>query len=126
MDKRYKIAIVDDENEILNMLRGFLSRNPNYDVVTYSNPLIAISSINNDGNYDVVLMDIMMPQMNGLDALEQIVEKNPEQKVVMMTAYSTLDTVLKSQKYGAIQYLMKPFGSLQEVQKKIDEVLNHR
>ncbi|MEA2018272.1 MAG: response regulator [Campylobacterota bacterium] len=121
-DKIYKIAVVDDENEILGMIKRFLTRTGKYDVTTYSNPVVAVDSINKD--VDVVLLDIMMPQMNGLDALEKIIEKNPNQKVVMMTAYSTLDKVLKSHKEGAIHYLMKPFDSLQALEDKIKEVLS--
>ena len=120
--EQYKIAIVDDENEILSMLQRFFNRDESYNATIYSNPVTAISSI--DNTYDIVLMDIMMPQMNGLDALEKIMEKNPNQKVIMMTAYSTLDKVLKSHKHGATHYIMKPFDSLQSVEKKIREVLN--
>ena len=117
-----KIAVVDDENEILSMLQRFLNRDEKYSVTTFLNPVTAVSSI--DQSYDLILMDIMMPQMNGLDALEKIMEKNPEQKVIMMTAFSTLDKVLKSHKFGATHYIMKPFDSLQSVEKKITEVLN--
>ncbi|RLA74482.1 MAG: response regulator [Epsilonproteobacteria bacterium] len=120
-DKKYKIAVVDDESEILGMIKRFLDRTGNYDVTTYSNPVVAVDSI--DNSVDAVLMDIMMPQMNGLDALEKIMEKNQNQKVIMMTAYSTLDKVLKSHKEGATHYLMKPFDSLQALEEKIKEVL---
>jgi len=121
-EKKFKIAVVDDENEILSMLQRFLNRDEKYSVTTFLNPVTAVSSI--DQSYDLILMDIMMPQMNGLDALEKIMEKNPEQKVIMMTAFSTLDKVLKSHKFGATHYIMKPFDSLQSVEKKITEVLN--
>jgi len=117
----YKIAIVDDENEILTMLSKFLSRGGKYNVSTFSNPVVAVNSI--DNSYDLVLMDIMMPQMNGMDALKKILEKNPSQKVVMMTAYSTLDKVLESHKDGAVNYIMKPFDSLQSLETKIREAL---
>ena len=120
-NKKYKIAIVDDENEILSMLQRYFNRNEKYNVTIYSNPVTAIANI--DTTYDAVLMDIMMPQMNGLDALEKIMEKNPDQKVIMMTAFSSLDKVLKSHKYGATHYIMKPFDSLQAVEKKVKEVL---
>ena len=117
----YNIAVIDDENEILSMIQKFLSRNEKFQVTTYSNPVVAVDSI--DENVDIVLLDIMMPQMNGLDALEKLVAKNPEQKIIMMTAYSTLDKVLKSHKQGATHYLMKPFDSLASIEKKIFEVL---
>ncbi len=120
-EKKYKIAVVDDENEILSMISRFLGRSGKYNVTTYLNPVIAVGSI--DNSVDIVLLDIMMPQMNGLDALEKIMERNPKQKVIMMTAYSTLDKVLKSHKEGATHYLMKPFDSLQALEDKIQEVL---
>lgn len=123
MSKKYSIVIIDDEVEILDMLSRFLSRNQNFAVQTFSNPVSALSSINNNTKYDLVLLDIMMPQMNGLDVLEKLKEINSDQKVIMMTAYSTLDKVLKSHKIGATNYVMKPFSSLDSLEKKVVEVL---
>lgn len=123
MSKKYSILVIDDEIEILDMLSRFLSRNPNFTVQTFSNPVSALSSINNNTKYDLVLLDIMMPQMNGLDVLEKLKEINSDQKVIMMTAYSTLDKVLKSHKIGATNYVMKPFSSLDSLEKKVIEVL---
>ncbi|BAK70110.1 response regulator [Aliarcobacter butzleri] len=122
MDKKYSIAIIDDEVEILNLLSRFLSRNPKFSVANYANPLAALESLNTS-SYDIILLDIMMPQMNGLEVLEKIKEKNENQKVIMMTAYSTLDKVLKSHKEGATNYVMKPFDSLQHLEKKIIDIL---
>ncbi len=119
---KYSIAIVDDEVEILNVLDRFLSRNNEYSVTTYSNPLTALDSVCS-GKYDIVLLDIMMPQMNGLDFLDKIKEANEDQKVIMMTAYSTLDKVLRSHKKGATDFVMKPFESLQFLNSEIQRVL---
>ena len=116
------ILIIDDEPEILNLLSRFLGKNPNFSVSTFSNPVSAISEIERT-NFDLILLDIMMPQMNGLEVLEKIKSKNEDQKVVMMTAYSTLDKVLKSHKEGATNYVMKPFSSLEALENKIAEVL---
>jgi len=121
-NEKYSIVIIDDETEILNVLSRYLTRNPNFSVTTYSNPISALNSMGNT-NVDLVLLDIMMPQMNGLEVLEKLKVNNPEQKVIMMTAYSTLDKVLKSHKEGATNYVMKPFDSLQALEKKILEVL---
>ena len=123
MSKKYSILVIDDEVEILDMLSRFLSRNQNFAVQTFSNPVSALSSINNNTKYDLVLLDIMMPQMNGLDVLEKLKDMNSDQKVIMMTAYSTLDKVLKSHKIGATNYVMKPFSSLDALEKKVVEVL---
>lgn len=116
------ILIIDDEPEILNLLSRFLGKNPNFSVSTFSNPVSAISEVERT-NFDLILLDIMMPQMNGLEVLEKIKSKNEDQKVVMMTAYSTLDKVLKSHKEGDTNYVMKPFSSLEALENKIAEVL---
>lgn len=116
-----KIAIIDDEQSILSMLEKFLRRIGGYEVETFLNPLIALRDI--DESYDIVLLDIMMPQMNGIDLLSKIQKKDLGCKVIMMTAYSTLDKVLKSHEEGAVHYIMKPFSSLESLEKKIKEVL---
>jgi len=65
----------------------------------------------------------MMPAMDGLEFLEKIKAEIPAQKVCMMTAYSTLDKVLKSHKQGAENYIMKPFPSLEALNEKIKTLL---
>lgn len=120
-DKIYNIAIVDDAHEIIEMLSKSLSRNKKYHISTYSNPLTAIENI--DSKIDVVFLDIVMPQIDGIEALEKIAKKNPDIKVIMMTASSTLDRVLKAHKHGATHYIMKPFDSMQSIEKKLEAVL---
>ena len=115
------IAIIDDESDILMMLEKYLTRD-GYKVKTYNNPIAALSAINDSTH--LVLLDIMMPQMNGLDLLPKLVEKNPNVKVLMMTAYSTLDKVLNAHRHGAQDYIMKPFSSLDALGKKIQEIIS--
>lgn len=123
MDNKYEIVVVDDEVEILRLIEKFLKKSGKYKINTYSNPKIALDYIINN-NCDVVLLDIMMPQMDGIETLEKIIDSKPKQKVCMMTAYSTLDRVLKSHKEGATNYIMKPFQSLNVLETKIEEILN--
>ena len=65
----------------------------------------------------------MMPEIDGIEFLEKIKEHKKEQKVCMMTAYSTLDKVLKSHKQGAQNYIMKPFSSLDALGDKLKSML---
>ena len=113
-----KLMIVDDEIQITTMLAKLFSKNSEFSVSSYSNPEIAISSLLTI-KPDVVLLDIMMPQMDGITALEKIKELAPQTVVIMMTAYSTLDKVLTSHKMGADSYILKPFESLADVEQKI-------
>lgn len=117
-----KIAIIDDEKDILEVLENFLSRDRNFNIDTFDNPVTGLSSVQN-GSYDLVLLDIMMPQMNGLEVLEKIKATNPDIEVVMMTAYDTLERTIEAHKKGAKNYLKKPFESLAYVKEKINKVL---
>ena len=123
MSNKINIAIVDDEVQILNMLEKFFTKNSDYKVTTFSNPISAIGSIKS-GNFDIVLLDIMMPQKDGLEVLQEIKASAPKTKVLMMTAYSSLDRVLDSHKIGAEGYVMKPFESLMLIEKKVKEIVS--
>jgi DNA-binding NtrC family response regulator len=112
-----KIAVIDDEVQITTMIEKFLKRDGKYAVTVYNNPVSALSGLAKDT--DVVFLDIMMPQMNGLDVLEKLREKYPNTKVIMMTAYSTLDKVLDAHRQGAEDYIMKPFSSMSVLTDKI-------
>ncbi len=118
-----KVAIVDDELEILNMLERLLGRDKNLEVRVFSNPENAIEEVKN-GIFDLVLLDIMMPQMDGMEFLKNVRVKNSKTKVVMMTAHSTLDRVLNSHQIGADDYLLKPFKSLPKILDKINQLLD--
>lgn len=113
-----KLMIVDDEAQITSMLEKWFSKNKDFSVSTYNNPEIALSSFSNV-KPDVVLLDIMMPQMDGIAVLEKIKSMEPDTVVVMMTAYSTLDRVLSSHRQGADSYILKPFESLSAVEEKV-------
>lgn len=116
------IAVIDDESQILTMLERYLSKNQEYAVSTFSDSVHGLNSVLG-GNYDLVLLDIMMPKMDGIEVLDKIKEKKPATKVIMMTAFSTLDRVLKTHKIGAENYIMKPFESLSILNEKIEKAL---
>ncbi|MCI4399590.1 MAG: response regulator [Campylobacteraceae bacterium] len=113
-----KLMIVDDEAQITSMLQKWFSKSRDFSVTTYNNPEIALSSFSNV-KPDVVLLDIMMPQMDGIAVLEKIKSMEPDALVIMMTAYSTLDRVLSSHRQGAESYILKPFESLSAVEEKV-------
>lgn len=115
-----KLAIIDDEQASISILQEGLSKNKKFQITSFTNPTMAISAIK-PGSVDVVLCDIVMPQMDGIEVLEKLKDKDPKLTVIMMTAQSTLDRVLKSHKIGADYYILKPFGSMSDIERKIME-----
>jgi DNA-binding NtrC family response regulator len=113
-----KLAIIDDEQDILNMLNEFLIRSEKFSITLFNNPKDALSEVK-EGIYDVVLLDIMMPYMDGIDFLKEVKRSSPDIKVIMMTAYSTVDKMIECQKIGAEDYVTKPFISLRDVENKV-------
>jgi DNA-binding NtrC family response regulator len=117
------IAIIDDEMHILSMLHKTLSKNNYFIVRSFSDPVVALEELYS-WKPDVILLDIMMPQMDGIEVLKAVKGRHKNAKVIMMTAYSTLDKVLASHNLGAENYLVKPFDSLRDVEQAIVRVVN--
>jgi DNA-binding NtrC family response regulator len=120
-----RLLIIDDEIQICTMLEKVFLRSGDMKITSFDNPVNALSHFRR-GAYDGVLLDIMMPQKDGLSVLEEIKTKDPECVVIMMTAYSTLDKVLQSHKVGADHYILKPFDSLANVELKVRELVKDR
>lgn len=114
----YKIAIVDDEVSILEMLNKYLSRRKELEIELFENPSNALGELIS-GKFDLIISDIMMPQMDGVELLRKIKQSRPEQKVIMMTAYSTEDRIIECDELGATDYVTKPFISLRDVENKV-------
>ena len=117
-----KIAIVDDEVSILDVLERFLSRKQLFEIHTYENPLTALNAIEKM-NFDLILCDIMMPQLDGIELVKKVKTTKPEQRFLMMTAYSTEDRLIECDKLGVHEYVTKPFVSLRDVENKVLDIL---
>lgn len=118
-----KIMIVDDEINILEILQRYLNRSGKLEIKTNSNPQNAIDdAIRNF--YDLILVDIMMPIVDGMELLENVKKQNPSTKIILMTAYSTENKINKSKELNADGYIKKPFENLEQVEKIIFSTLN--
>ena len=107
------ILIVDDEENIRHMLSLLLERE-GYSVETASDGLLALERIR-QGEFDIVLCDVRMPNMTGLELLQHLRDEELATTVIVMSAYGNVDTAITAMKNGAYDYLSKPF--------KKDEVL---
>jgi two-component system response regulator AtoC len=101
----YTLYVIDDEFSITEGIK--LAFEASYRVVTFSNAESAIDMIKNDPP-DMVLLDIGLPNMDGIEALEKIRALYPDMLVIMITAYEDIKTVISAMKLGAYDYVVKP------------------
>ncbi|MDX2427056.1 MAG: response regulator, partial [Xanthomonadales bacterium] len=102
-----RILIVDDEEIVVRSCLRILSGDE-FNIDVASNGLEALEKIN-DQEYDMVILDIMMPKMNGIEVLQRVKETHPDIDVIMITGLNEIDTAVKAMKLGAFDYLPKPF-----------------
>jgi DNA-binding NtrC family response regulator len=103
-----KILIVDDESEMRIALEKTLKRE-NYQLVCVEDGKQALDQFENHV-FDLILTDVRMPKLSGLELLRAVKERSPKIPVVMMTAYGTIDNAVEAMKEGAFDYLIKGSG----------------
>lgn len=118
MKQKYKILIVDDEEGIVEVLKSHLKLE-GYTVDTANSAAEAFNKVKKD-KYHIVLTDIVMPEMDGIELLREIKSYDALTQVIMMTGYSTMDKTISSLEFGANDYILKPFKSVEQVIQIID------
>jgi len=119
-----RILVVDDEKEIRDFLYKALSRMGGFHVEVAETAEEALQKIEKD-QFDLVLTDLKMPKMDGLQLVTEIAKSKPEILTIMMTGHVTIDSALEAMKRGASDYLMKPLN-LDELIIRIRKVLEER
>ena len=104
--KTHKILLVDDEDSIRHTLKFNLSK-LGYSVDTANSGREGFEKFQVTG-YDLVITDIMMPEMTGIELLQEITKVNPEAMVMLLTGFGSLDTAVQALRLGAQDYLQKP------------------
>jgi two-component system response regulator HydG len=117
-----EILIVDDDSAHLSMLKTLL-RGWGYQTTEADDGLKAISQVRNSP-FDCILMDVRMTHIGGIEALTEIKTINPSIPIIIMTAYSSVDTAVQAMKLGAYDYLTKPLN-FDELQLTIERSLAH-
>ncbi len=107
MSKKISILIVDDEDSVRDSLLNWFLED-GYLVECAENAKIALSKLESN-NFDIILADIKMPGMDGLEMLRRIKSLKKESIVIVMTAFATVDTAVQALKDGAFDYITKPF-----------------
>ena len=119
--KKNSILVVDDEDALRTVLSGELT-NEGYDVKSAADGDEAISEVERAA-FDLVLLDIKMPRMNGFEVLKYIKDKHTKTKVVMLTGFADLKNAIESKKLGADDFVSKPYD-LVDLLTTIERVLS--
>jgi CheY-like chemotaxis protein len=135
---RTRILIVDDEEDVTFFLKEALEGYGGFEVVTFNDPLLALSSFNNNNSnkkagggaaYDLILLDIKMPKMDGFELYQELQKKiddNGKTKVCFMTAFEVYYEALKElfpDSYPSVCFIKKPF-SAQDLVKRINKEMS--
>jgi DNA-binding NtrC family response regulator len=103
---RQSILVVDDEENFLTLLHWFLTQR-GYEVVTALSAEAALGLLTRH-SFKVALIDVKLGSVDGITLLEQLIQRLPELKAIMMTAYPTVSSIKQALDKGAIRYLTKP------------------
>jgi len=120
MNKSYKILVVDDETSMREFLEVFLSKE-GYQVSVAKTGKQALNMIQKN-EYDLVLTDIRLGDLTGLEILRQSKRKNQDTIVIMISAYSTTEIAVEAMNEGAYDFVPKPFDN-QELKNTIKKAL---
>ncbi len=120
---KIKVLLIDDSDEIVDMVEQYFS----------SHAVIEVSDVAGDGKsglsflenkeYDIVLLDLVMPEMDGIKVLEEIIKKGIKTRIIILTSYSSPDIIRKVSGLGIKYYMLKPF-ELSDLEEKILEYSN--
>jgi two-component system response regulator HydG len=128
-----RILVVDDEQEMRSLLEDYF-KGEGYEVHTFPLATAALEALGptgplgasqTDGDIDVIITDIKMPQMDGLEFTTRLQELRPEIPVVVATAFGSIETAIEAMRRGAFHYVVKPF-KLAEMGVNVDRAIEHR
>jgi PAS domain S-box-containing protein len=121
--KNHSILLIDDEQKVLKVLKGVLVRS-GYKVETATNGYDAVTLFKEHGA-DLVMTDIRMPGMDGMDVLQQVKAIDPLAQVIVLTGYGSMDLAIKALKdYDAFDFMTKPKGA-PELLSTVEKALEH-
>ena len=116
-----KILIADDDAAFRKLLKLILTKR-GYDVVAASNGKEALKKMEKE-RFEVVISDILMPVMDGIDMLREIKHNYPMTHVIMITGYVTMDNVLACMRLGADTCVFKPLDDMKELDEAVNDAI---
>jgi DNA-binding NtrC family response regulator len=102
-----KVLLVDDEIPFVETMTKRLTKR-DLDVSSAYSGMEALKTLQTSPNFDIVILDVKMPQMDGIETLQEIKKRFPLLEVIMLTGHATVETAIEGMRLGAYDYLMKP------------------
>jgi DNA-binding NtrC family response regulator len=118
------IVIVDDEPDILDLLKLILTEKTGHKVLTTTNPHQALEWCKTQ-NADLLISDLRMPEMEGIELLKLIKQSDPNLPFVLITAFGTIESAVESMRHKAFDYISKPFRK-EQILVTVDKALKWR
>jgi DNA-binding NtrC family response regulator len=124
MNDKASILIVDDEEVVrLSLLRSLLGANCNAQVAESGNEALRVME---QHPFDVILLDLRMPDLDGMDVLKIIKDRWPDSEVVIITGYPSIESAKEAVRLGAYDYLTKPVGPVDIIKAANDAIVQKR
>ena len=124
MNRTHHIAVIDDERESLAAISRALRR-VGYQVDSYEDSQAAMAQLERFKQFDLVITDLKMPRVTGMDLLRAVRSVNPEAGVLMVTGHGTVETAVEAMRLGADDYILKPLD-LFELRDRVRQILESR
>jgi len=118
------VMIVDDEVPFVETMTKRLKKR-DLDVITAFSGQEALETLDKHRNVDVVILDVKMPGMDGIETLKKMRSAYPLTEIVMLTAHATVESAIEGMKFGAFDYLMKPCD-MEKLMGKVSEATRKR
>ncbi|MBQ9012007.1 MAG: sporulation transcription factor Spo0A [Bacilli bacterium] len=117
--KKTNILMIDDNKQLVEAVKEYFSNSDEIEVkYVASDGLDGLKLIEEKDDYDVVVLDLVMPNKDGMWVLEQLKEKGIDKKIIVETSYNAMDVIRQVSEYGVKYYLLKPFD-LEDLEKRI-------
>ena len=125
--EKIKVMMIDDNVSLVDMVKEYFKDNENIEIYKEAhNGLDGVKLLEQEkGNYDVLLLDLIMPQKDGLYVLQQIKEKELDCNVIVETSYNAQDVIRQVSEYGVSYFILKPFD-LEDLKQRIVDVYNSK
>ncbi len=125
MDKNIRLLMIDDNEELTTMIKEYFSNNENIETAFIANDGAEGLELikNHKEDYDVILLDLIMPKMDGLTVLENVRNLHLDKKIIILTSYNAHDMIRKVSEMGIDYFILKPF-ELTDLEKRILSCVN--